>query len=46
VSPRAIVVADRSWRDEALDAGWRLEDLFERRVHRSLTRYVHVLERA
>jgi tRNA (guanine10-N2)-dimethyltransferase len=46
VAPRAVVVADRSWRTEALAAGWRLTDLFERRVHRSLVRYVHVLERA
>jgi tRNA (guanine10-N2)-dimethyltransferase len=45
VAPRAVVVADRSWREAALDAGWRLEALFERRVHGSLTRYVHVLER-
>ncbi|MFB6155829.1 MAG: methyltransferase domain-containing protein [Haloferacaceae archaeon] len=46
VAPRAVVVADRPWRTEARDAGWRLTDLFERRVHRSLVRYVHVLERA
>jgi len=45
VAPRAVVVADRSWRTEALEAGWRLDDLFERRVHRSLVRHVHVLER-
>ncbi|WP_101295138.1 THUMP domain-containing protein [Halegenticoccus soli] len=46
VAPRAVVVADRSWRSEAVDAGWRVEAVFERRVHRSLVRHVHVLERA
>ncbi|WP_129114248.1 THUMP domain-containing protein [Halegenticoccus tardaugens] len=46
VAPRAVVVADRSWRPEAVDAGWRVEEVFERRVHRSLVRHVHVLERA
>ncbi|SFL28102.1 tRNA (guanine10-N2)-dimethyltransferase [Halogranum rubrum] len=46
VAPRAVVVADRSWADAAVDAGWDVERLFQRRVHRSLTRYVHVLTRA
>jgi tRNA (guanine10-N2)-dimethyltransferase len=46
VAPRAVVVADRSWADAAVDAGWDVDELFERRVHRSLTRYVHVLTRA
>ncbi|WP_136717067.1 THUMP domain-containing protein [Halorientalis salina] len=45
VAPRAVVVADRSWADAASDAGWTVTDRFERRVHRSLTRYVLVLER-
>ncbi|SIR91793.1 RNA methyltransferase [Natronorubrum thiooxidans] len=45
VAPRAVVVADRSWASEARKAGWELEAAFERRVHRSLTRYVLVLER-
>ncbi|PCR91856.1 methyltransferase domain-containing protein [Natrinema ejinorense] len=45
VAPRAVVVADRSWAGEARRAGWELEASFERRVHRSLTRYVMVLER-
>ncbi|MWV41612.1 methyltransferase domain-containing protein [Natrialba sp. INN-245] len=44
VAPRAVVVADRSWAEAARDAGWELESTFERRVHRSLTRYVMVLE--
>jgi tRNA (guanine10-N2)-dimethyltransferase len=43
VAPRAVVVGDRSWRDAAREAGWDVEDVFERRVHRSLVRYVHVL---
>ncbi|SEW27157.1 THUMP domain-containing protein [Natrinema salifodinae] len=45
VAPRAVVIADRSWASEARAAGWELEAAFERRVHRSLTRYVLVLER-
>ncbi|SNZ14801.1 N2-methylguanosine tRNA methyltransferase [Natronoarchaeum philippinense] len=45
IAPRAVVVADRSWDAEARAAGWRIDARFERRVHRSLTRYVLVLER-
>ncbi|MFB6195237.1 MAG: TIGR01177 family methyltransferase [Haloplanus sp.] len=45
VAPRGVVVADRSWATAASDAGWTVETTFERRVHRSLTRYVHLLER-
>ncbi|ELY85253.1 RNA methylase [Natrinema altunense JCM 12890] len=45
VAPRAVVIADRSWAGEARAAGWEIESAFERRVHRSLTRYVLVLER-
>ncbi|QRV16919.1 methyltransferase domain-containing protein [Haloterrigena salifodinae] len=45
VAPRAVMIADRSWTSEARAAGWELEAAFERRVHRSLTRYVLVLER-
>ncbi|QLK24472.1 methyltransferase domain-containing protein [Natrinema zhouii] len=45
VAPRAVVIADRSWAGAARAAGWELESTFERRVHRSLTRYVMVLER-
>ncbi|GAB3677841.1 TIGR01177 family methyltransferase [Halopiger thermotolerans] len=44
VGSRAVVVADRSWTSEAREAGWELAASFERRVHRSLTRYVLVLE--
>jgi len=46
VAPRGVLVADRSWREAAVDAGWRVTDTFRRRVHRSLVRHVHVLERA
>ncbi|MFD1565193.1 methyltransferase domain-containing protein [Haloarchaeobius amylolyticus] len=44
VASRAVVVADRSWAGEARAAGWEIESVFDRRVHRSLTRYVMVLE--
>ena len=40
---RTVLVADRSWRDRARAAGWTVETVFERRVHRSLTRFVHLL---
>jgi tRNA (guanine10-N2)-dimethyltransferase len=43
IAPRAVVVADRRWDALAEDAGWAVERVFDRRVHRSLTRYVHVL---
>ncbi|WP_232686924.1 TIGR01177 family methyltransferase [Halobacterium zhouii] len=43
VGDRCVLVADRDWRDEATEAGWTVETRFERRVHRSLTRYVLVL---
>ncbi len=45
VASRTVIVGDRSWVDEARDAGWTVEREFERRVHRSLTRYVAVLAR-
>lgn len=43
IADRAVVVGDRSWVEEAEAAGWTVEAVFERRVHRSLTRHVHVL---
>jgi len=43
VAPQAVVVGDQSWADAARDAGWTVDATFERRVHRSLTRYVLVL---
>ena len=45
VAPRAVVIADRDWRREARAAGWTVDAAFERRVHRSLTRHVLVLDR-
>lgn len=43
IADRCVLVADRDWRDAAETAGWTVTDRFERRVHRSLTRYVLVL---
>lgn len=43
IAPRAVVVADRPWAGVAENAGWVVENRFEKRVHRSLTRYVLVL---
>lgn len=45
VASHAVVVGDRPWTTEAREAGWVVEDTFERRVHRSLTRHIAVLER-
>lgn len=44
VAPRAVVVADRRWCRVARDAGWSVENTYERRTHRSLTRHIMVLE--
>jgi tRNA (guanine10-N2)-dimethyltransferase len=41
-----VLMADRSWREAAIEAGWRVTDRFKRRVHASLTRHVHVLEKS
>ncbi|WP_225332772.1 methyltransferase domain-containing protein [Halomicrobium urmianum] len=43
VAPRGVLVADRNWTEAAEAAGWTVESRFERRVHRSLVRHVHVL---
>lgn len=43
VAERAVVVADRDRSSDAREAGWAVEAVHERPVHRSLTRYVHVL---
>lgn len=40
---RAVLVADRSWRNAAVSAGFEVDAVFRRPVHRSLDRYVHVL---
>jgi len=44
VAPRAVLVADRSYENLIHEAGWNLLETHVRPVHRSLTRYVHVLE--
>ena len=43
IADRAVVVADRSWEAEARAAGWTVDRRFERRVHGTLVRHVHVL---
>jgi len=43
IADRAVVVADRSWEAEAENAGWTVDRRFERRVHGTLVRHVHVL---
>ena len=43
VAPRAVVVADRPLDAAAREAAWTVDSTFERRVHRSLVRHVHVL---
>jgi len=45
VASRCVVVGDRPWARPASAVGWTVEASFERRVHRSLTRYVLVLRR-
>jgi len=44
VAPRTVLVGDRRWDDACEAAGWTVAATFERYVHRSLTRHVHVLE--
>jgi tRNA (guanine10-N2)-dimethyltransferase len=44
VAGRAVVVGDRPLAAPARDAGWTVAARFERRVHRSLVRHVHVLD--
>ena len=43
VAARTVIVGDRPWTDAARAAGWEVENTFERRVHRSLTRHIAVL---
>lgn len=45
IAPRGVLVADRSYQGAARDAGWTVRRVFERRVHRSLVRHVHLLRR-
>ena len=40
-----VLMADRDWREAVSATDWRVTDRFERRVHGSLTRHVHVLEK-
>ena len=44
VASRAVCVGDRRWDQAANKAGWSIETVFQRRVHRSLTRHILVLE--
>jgi len=46
LAPACVLVADRSYEEQARDAGWVVDARFERPVHGSLTRHVHVLRRA
>jgi tRNA (guanine10-N2)-dimethyltransferase len=46
VAPQCVLVADRDWTGAATSADWTVTDRFERRVHRSLVRHVHVLARS
>jgi len=43
VAGRAVLVADQSWAAPCRNTDWSVEARFERPVHRSLTRHVHVL---
>jgi tRNA (guanine10-N2)-dimethyltransferase len=43
LAPRVVLVADRLWVDPARAAGWTVETILRRRVHRSLVRHIHVL---
>lgn len=43
VAASCVIVGDRSWKPQVEAAGWTVEETFERRVHRSLTRYILVL---
>ncbi|MFB6218117.1 MAG: methyltransferase domain-containing protein, partial [Halobacteriaceae archaeon] len=45
VADRAVVVGDRAWTGPAREAGWTVARRLTRRVHRSLTRHLLVLER-
>lgn len=43
VAGRTVLIADRPWNEAAEAAGWTVAERFDRRVHGSLTRYIHVL---
>ncbi len=44
ITETAVVVCDHPVDTAATEAGWTVESRFDRRVHRSLTRYIHVLQ--
>lgn len=44
LASRCVVVGDRPWAQPAHAVGWQTTAAFDRRVHRSLTRYVVVLD--
>ncbi len=46
VATRCVIVGDRPWAQVAHQTGWKTEASFERRVHRSLIRYITVLRGA
>lgn len=43
LTPRAVVVCDKSLTELVTATPWTVEDQFKRPVHRSLTRWIHVL---
>lgn len=43
IADRAVVINNYSLAREANAAGWSVETIFERQVHRSLTRHIHLL---
>lgn len=43
ITDRTVVVSNQPMEAAMGEVGWRVRDVFERPVHRSLTRYVHVL---
>jgi N2-methylguanosine tRNA methyltransferase (EC 2.1.1.-) len=43
IGPRCVFIADDRYEALVETAGWRLDEHFSRRVHRSLTRVIHVL---
>ncbi|MFB6186867.1 MAG: THUMP domain-containing protein [Halobacteriaceae archaeon] len=43
LTSHVVMVGDQSWKNIATTVGWTVDEIFERRVHRSLTRYIHIL---
>lgn len=43
ITDRAVVISDHSLAGVAGAVGWRVDTIFERRVHGSLTRHIHLL---